>query len=195
MHSSEAKIVNENLSHAFWAEMSACEHFVQIYEADGVFMDTLAGFIGGALSQGDGAVVIATPGHRQELDRRLTIMGLHVDRAKSADQFLSLDAEETLAKFMIDGWPDEDKFADVVRNILQRAAGDGRKVRAFGEMVALMWAHGYHAATVRLEHLWHHLCQRESFALFCAYPKSGFTENPSESIARVCAEHSRVFPT
>jgi hypothetical protein len=186
--------MNENLSHSFWAEMSPCEHFVQIYEADGVFMDTLAGFIGGALAQGDGAVVIATLTHRWELDRRLTIMGLDVDSAKSNDRFISLDAGETLTSFMVGGWPDEDKFTQVVRDILQRAGRDGRKVRAFGEMVALMWAQGYQAATIRLEHLWHQLCQRESFALFCAYPKSGFTENPSESIARVCAEHSRVFP-
>ena len=181
------------MSHAFWAEMSACEHFVQIYEADDVFMDTLSGFIGGAFRQGDGAIVIATPEHRAELDRRLVLMGFDLASAKRSDQFLSLDAEETLAKFMVNGWPDEDRFAVAVRDILARAGRSGRRVRAFGEMVALMWANGYQEATVRLEHLWHQLCQRESFALFCAYPKNGFTENPAVSIARVCAEHSKVF--
>jgi hypothetical protein len=185
--------MSERPSQTFWAEMSACEHFVQIYEADDVFMDTLAGFIGGALAQGHAAVVIATSAHRSELDRRLTIMGLNVEATKSNEQFLSLDAEETLTMFMVDGWPDDDKFTEVVRSILQRAGRDGRKVRAFGEMVALMWALGYCAATVRLEHLWHRLCEKESFSLFCAYPKSGFTENPSESIARVCAAHSKVL--
>ena len=178
---------------AFWAEMSPCEHFVQIYDADEVFMDTLTGFISGGLGLGHAAVVIATPAHRRELDQRLTAMGLDVAAARSQDQFISLDAEETLARFMVNGWPDENLFANVVSDILDRASHNGRKVRAFGEMVALLWAQGHCGATVRLEHLWHALCQKESFALFFAYPKTGFTETPSESIARVCATHSKVL--
>jgi hypothetical protein len=177
----------------FWAELSACEHFVQIYETDDGFLETLSGFIGEALRNGDGAVVIATPRHRFDLDQRLTDMGLDVSSAKASEQFLSLDAQQTLNKFMVGGWPDEEKFAELVKDILERVGRDNRKVRAFGEMVALMWAQGYEAATVRLEYLWQQLCQREEFALFCAYPKSGFAENPAESIARVCAQHSMVL--
>jgi hypothetical protein len=186
--------MNEHPTQAFWAEMSACEHFVQIYEADNAFMDTLTGFIAGALRQGEGAVVIATPAHRDELRWRLEVDGLDVSAAIRDDQLVLLDADETISRFMVNGWPDEDTFARIVRDILARAGRGGRRVRAFGEMVAVMWAQGYQAATVRLEHLWHQLCERESFVLFCAYPKSGFTENPAESIARVCAEHSKVFP-
>jgi hypothetical protein len=187
--------MNEHTSQAFWAEMSACEHFVQIYEADDAFMDTLAGFIGGALRQGEGAVVIATPAHRDQLKRRLEIDGFDVGAAQADDQLLLLDAEQTISQFMVTDWPDERKFASLVRDILARAGRGGRVVRAFGEMVAVMWAGGYCAATVRLEHLWHQLCMQESFVLFCAYPKSGFTEHPAETIARVCAQHSKVFPT
>jgi hypothetical protein len=178
---------------AFWAELSACEHFVQIYEADDVFVDTLVGFVSGGLKEGHAAVVIATPVHRQELERRLTEMGLDVAAARACDQFICLDAEETLAKFMVDGWPDKDRFTSVVSDLLDRARRNGRQVRAFGEMVAVMWAKGYHGATVQLEHLWQHICQSESFALFCAYPKAGFTENASASIAKVCAAHSKVL--
>lgn len=186
--------MNGRVSQTYWAEMSACEHFVQIYETDDVFMDTLTGFIAGALRQGEGAVVIATPAHRAELKRRLNVDGFDVATAVRDDRFLLLDAEETIAQFIVDGWPDENKFSAVVRDILARAGRNGRHIRAFGEMVAIMWAKGYCAATVRLERLWQQLCEKESFALFCAYPKSGFTENPTESIARVCAEHSKVFP-
>jgi hypothetical protein len=31
-------------ANVFWSEMSACEHFVQIYESEEVFMDILASF-------------------------------------------------------------------------------------------------------------------------------------------------------
>jgi hypothetical protein len=190
---SEIRLGAHSNVNAFWAELSACEHFVQIYEADDVFIDTLVGFVSGGLKEGNAAVVIATPVHRRELERRLTAMGLDVVAARARDQFICLDAEETLAKFMVDGWPDENRFAAVVSDVLERARRDGRQVRAFGEMVAVMWAKGYHGATVRLEHLWHHICQRESFALFCAYPRAGFTENASASIAQVCAAHSKVL--
>jgi hypothetical protein len=173
--------------------MSACEHFVQIYEADGAFMDTLAGFISGGLTTDQAAVVIATRGHRQELDKRLMALGIDVDAARAKDQLISLDAEETLATFMVGGWPDSDLFKTAVTGILGRATRAGRKVRVFGEMVALLWAKGECGATVRLEYLWHQICQDESFALFCAYPKVGFTEDPSQSIARVCAAHSKVL--
>jgi len=185
--------MKEHHADAFWAEMSACEHFVQIYEADDVFMDTLTGFISGGFSPGHSAVVIGTPAHRDELDRRLMAMGFDIAGARERDQFISLDAKETLSKFMVNGWPDDARFKAVIADILDRATQGGRKVRAFGEMVAVMWAEGQCAATVRLEHLWHQICQDEPFALFCAYPKAGFTEDPVESIARVCAVHSRVL--
>ena len=178
---------------AFWAEISACEHLVQIYESDDVFMDTLAGYVAGGLRAGQGVIVIATPDHRQELDERLRAMGLDLVGAKECDQFIVVDAQETLANFVTDGWPDEKLFTDVVTDLLRRAGSNGRKVRAFGEMVALLWAKGHVGATVRLEHLWHELCAQESFSLLCAYPKIGFTEHPKESLARVCALHSKVL--
>jgi hypothetical protein len=95
---------------------------------------------------------------------------------------------------MVNGWPDGRRFSSLITGVLKRASENGRKVRAFGEMVALMWAKGQCGATVRLEQIRAHLCQRESLPLFCAYPMGGFTEDASESIARVCATHSKILP-
>ena len=176
----------------FWGEMSPCEHSVQIYEDDDCFLDALEGFAGGALRTGDAVVVIATPAHQASLDDRLKSRGLDLDAARARDQFIPLDAEETLALFMRNGWPDDTLFRRCVESILKRARGDGRRVRAFGEMVALLWAQGHSGATVRLEHLWHTLCLQEAFALFCAYPRSGFTRDATESIREICATHSRM---
>ena len=86
-----------------------------------------------------------------------------------------MDAQETLSKFMVKGLPDEELFTQVVTGLLERARNGGRRVRAFGEMVAVLWSQGHNGATVRLEHLWHKFCQTEAFSLFCAYPRSGFT--------------------
>lgn len=185
--------MEQRRAEAFWAEISACDHFLQIYEGDDAFMDTLTGYIAGGLRAGEGAIVIATLAHRQKLDERLIAMGLDLIDAKECDQFISLDAEEMLAKFAPGGWPDDQLFTDIVTDLLRRAGRNGRKVRAFGEMVALLWANGHAGGTVRLEHLWHDLCAKEAFSLFCAYPKIGFTEHPKESLARVCALHSKVL--
>jgi hypothetical protein len=55
-----------------------------------------------------------------------------------------------------------------VSGLLARARANGRRVRAFGEMVALLWEQGHHSATVRLEPQWGSFCRRETFPLFCA---------------------------
>jgi hypothetical protein len=49
-----------NRANAFWAEMSACEHFVQIYESEEVFLDILASFVTNALKEDHAAVVDAS---------------------------------------------------------------------------------------------------------------------------------------
>lgn len=175
----------------FWGEMAPCEHLLQIYEDDAVLLDTLTGFVAGGLQSGESAVVIATAPHLEELERRLAAAGVDVAAARSDDQFIALRADRTLARFMVQGWPDENRFNEVISEIVVRARGRGRRVRAFGEMVALLWAQGHVGATVRLEHLWNKLCKAEAFSLFCAYPKAGFTKDSVVSLADICAAHTR----
>lgn len=181
-------------SEVFWGEISPCEHLVQFYEEDGVFLDTLEGFVGGGLRAGESVIVIATPTHLQQLDERLNRSGIDMASACDRQQYLTFDADETLKSFMKDGWPNEELFFQVIRALLAPARKNSRKVRAFGEMVALMWARGEQGATVRLEHLWHELCATENFSLLCAYPKAGFTESSLTSLDEICAAHSRVLP-
>lgn len=177
----------------FWGEIAASEHVVQIYDEDGKFLDTLEEFVADGIAAGEGVVCIATSTHLHFLEERLRTRGVSVNIAKARDQYIPLDARETIAKFMVNGWPDEALFYGVVTDVLTRARGEGRNVRAFGEMVALMWAEGHTGAVVRLEHLWHSLCKKEGFPLFCAYPKAGFTQDVEESIRLICATHSRVL--
>ena len=179
------------LHDVFWGEIAPSDHLVQIYEHDEVFLDCLEGFVAGGLRTGDGVVIIATPPHLEALNERLLALDLDLDKFRSKDQYIDLDAEETLAKFMRGNWPDETLFRWLVADLLGRA-GNGRRVRAFGEMVALLWEQGHNGATVRLEHLWHSLCEEEVFSLLCAYPRAGFTKDATVSIREICEAHSRV---
>lgn len=176
----------------FWGEIPPCDHLIQIYNDDAVFLDTLEGFAAGGLRSGDAVVVIATTAHVDILEDRLKGRGIDIEAARIRDQYITLDAEETLSKFIVKGWPDEDLFKQLVADVIMRARGNVRRVRAFGEMVAVLWARGQNGATVRLEHLWHQLCQEHRFSVFCAYPNIGFTQSLSESMKEICSTHTRV---
>ena len=177
----------------FWGEISPCEHALQIYGDDSMFIDALEGFVGGGLANGESAIAIATPSHLAALEVRLEARGIDLAAARHERRYLGVPAERVLRDFMVEGWPDEERFFEVVTTLIAQVRGEGRRVRAFGEMVALLWAQGHAAATVRLEHLWNKLCRRERFPLFCAYPKAGFTGDPASSLRELCAAHSRVF--
>jgi hypothetical protein len=190
---------NERVSKAtdiFWGELAPCEHLLQLYEHDDIFLDTLEDYVCGGLRVGDAVVIISTARHAKDLTERLRQRGVDVEEERRNRNFILYNAEETLHSFVSDdGWPNDDEFYKVIGNILRRARGDeGRRVRAFGEMVAVLWDRGQNAATVRLEHLWHKLCQQErDFSLFCAYPKAGFTNYALKSLQDICALHSSVI--
>lgn len=178
---------------AFWGELAPCDHLLQIYEQDAALLDALAGFVAGGLAAGEAAIVIATEAHRTALEQRLAAVEVDLGQAIGAERYLAFDAADSLAQFIVADWPDEERFTRWASGLLRRARGPGRRVRAFGEMVALLWGGGNAAATVRLEHLWNKLCRSERFSLFCAYPAIGLTQELSKSIGDICAAHSHIL--
>ena len=179
-----------------WSEMSETEHFVQFYEADSFLLNSLSGYIGTALNAGEGAVVVATKAHRDGLEELLSENGLDVATAGVSGLYVSLDAAETLSKFMVDGLPEPERFTEVIGGIIAKTRHGRPRVRAFGEMVALLWADGNYPAAIRLEELWNDLQKTHSFSLFCAYPMNGFNgEKFVEPHGGVCSVHSRVIPS
>jgi hypothetical protein len=180
---------------AFWGEMAPCDHIVQIYGDDSVFLDGLEGFVGNALRVGESAIVIATATHLHALEKRMRDHGIDVERARNENRYIDRLAEDTLERFMVDGWPDEALFKQCVSELLALGRGPNhRKIRAFGEMVAILWARGKVAATLQLEMMWTRFCETQQFPLFCAYPKESFTKNAAESMVDICRAHSRVAP-
>jgi hypothetical protein len=178
----------------FWQHTSHCDHSVQVYEEEEAFLDTLEAFVMAGFRRNDAVIIIATPPHRAALAARLERNGIDVGRASMRGQYIVRDAGATLARFMFDGWPAEARFQATVEELIAKARQNHVTVRAFGEMVALLWDDGLHRATMRLEHLWTQLCQRESFPLFCAYPKATFGSGDAPAWREVCQAHTRVCP-
>jgi signal transduction histidine kinase/ActR/RegA family two-component response regulator len=187
--------VQDYAPHSDWRGTAEAEHFVQFYESDEYLLDSLSGFVGTGLGEGDGCVVVGTPEHREGLDARLRAYGIDVDTAAASGQYLALDAEEVLSKFMLAGRPEPGLFKEVVGGIIRRASAGRPRLRIFGEMVALLWAEGNHDAAIRLEGLWNDLHRTCTFMLFCAYPIQGFGgELLAGGLGEVCTAHSRVIP-
>ncbi|HVZ92972.1 MAG TPA: MEDS domain-containing protein [Phycisphaerales bacterium] len=189
----------------YWAELGPCEHHLQIYEDDDGLLHALEAFVAAGLRDREGVVVIATEPHRAALRTRLERLGLDLSVLAAHNVYMAIDADETLARFMVNGTeglvPDEKKFQATVSELFRQAAGvaegqplsAGRPVRAFGEMVALLLARGQTRATVRLEHFWQQLCRREAVSVFCAYPSDGFNKSDASSIKEICGSHTRLL--
>jgi hypothetical protein len=177
----------------FWGEIAPTDHVVQIYENDDIFLDALAGFVGGGINAGDCCIVVATPQHIALLEDRLRQHGVRVDTLIDDKRYMPFDAEQVLSQFMINGWPDERHFTKIASQMLEKARANNRKIRAFGEMVAILWSQGHYAATIQLEHLWNRLCKNEKFCIFCAYPKTGFTKDFTNSVKHICNAHSKMI--
>jgi hypothetical protein len=96
---------------------------------------------------------------------------------------------------MVNGWPEEKYFMEVVTGLMKRARQSGREVRAFGEMVVLLWQKGNSSGTIQLEQLWNKFCVIETFCLLCAYPKNGFKQDALASVVHICSVHTKLIRT
>lgn len=173
-------------------------HTVQLYRADEYLVKDLSRWMAIALKGGGSSVVIATKPHRAGIADHLQAAGIDVPREVARGRHIALDARETLAKIMRDGWPDAERFREVAGAVVDKAAAAARPlspgVYAFGEMVAELWAEQKVQAAIRLEQLWNDLAQTHAFHLRCAYPVSQFGEQgDGEKFLRICGEHSHVI--
>lgn len=166
-------------------------HVVQFYETEAYLASVVADFLGEGLMSGEAAVAIAASSRHDAVLARLRDQGVDVDAACASGQLGLLDAERTLARFMIGGMPDRRLFLQTIEPVLDAVGGEGRPVRAYGEMVDVLWQAGNHAGALRLEELWNELQRGRPFRLLCAYVMASFYRTGG-GLADVCGVHSHV---
>ncbi|HEX8882736.1 MAG TPA: response regulator [Candidatus Acidoferrum sp.] len=176
-------------------EFARC-HEVQFYSDDEVFLETIAHFIGAALKFGNAAIVVATKPHREMLLEGLKGQGVDVDALMQQGAYLSVDAADTLSTFMINDWPDADRFLESFGRLIESTSKAAKarhpRVAIFGEGVALLWAQGKREATIRLEQLGNDLAQTRKVDILCAYPFSLHIQEDQASFRAIRQEHSAV---
>jgi PAS domain S-box-containing protein len=174
------------------------EHVVYFYQESDSLLDSLSDFIGSALGAGNAAIIVASKIHLDGLQERLKARGLDTLRATRQGRYVALDASALLSQIIVNGMPDEERFAGTVGRAIARMTATLKSPRpeiaAFGEMVSLLWTEGKIEAAIRLEQLWNELAKRYSFSLRCAYPMAScHGEKNIQPLVRVCTEHSAAL--
>lgn len=169
------------------------DHWVQFYESEAFLTDRVASFVAEGLGLGESAIIIATEAHRAAFTQRLRGLVADLDLVIERGRLVLLDAATTLDRFMIDGSPDEHRFKQSVGDVLSslsRMSG-GQRVRAYGEMVDVLWQAGQHPAAIRLENLWNDLRTSVEFTLLCAYVIDSFYKGGG--LGEICDTHSHIL--
>ena len=166
-------------------------HVVQFYGRDEELTERVTDYLLGALAGGGVAIVIATPEHRREFETRLGQARVDLAAARDNGSYLAWDAAQTLSELMAADQLDGAAFDRVIGTVIAAAGANGRPVRAFGEMVALLWDDGLVNDAVQLEAMWEELGGRYPFSLFCGYRADSVTSD-MDAFAEVCRLHEEI---
>jgi hypothetical protein len=167
-------------------------HAVRFYKDAGSLAEIVCAFLAEGLTHGEPAVLIATAEHVEHFRRCFTSSGIDADDAITSGRLTILDAEETLKRFMHDGIPMAQPFAETISPVLRSVAAryPGVCVRAYGEMVDVLWRNGQTAAAIRLETLWNDLARTHDFKLLCGYAMGNFYKHSSTD--EITGVHSHI---
>lgn len=179
------------------ADLDSCgvdgTHAVQFHESDDELVSVVGGFFARVLQAGDAVLAIATPAHRMAFVEVIRAAGIDTGAAVEARRLVLLDASDTLDLFAPAGGMQRARFRDVIGGQIRAAGVSGRPVRAFGEMVSLLWERGEISAAMDLEAAWSDLAQDLPFSLLCSYPRQLFVDPASAAAFHdVCHAHSHV---
>ena len=159
-------------------------HLARLYRDSGELAESVALYLREGLAQGEAGVVIARPAHRSALAAKL-----------GSEAVVMLDAEDTLARFMANGMPQWQAFHAAIGGLIAELRLTHPAVRAYGEMVDVLWQRGSREAALRLEEYWNELGRLQTFSLFCAYrmdPCDPALYNGA--LQSICKVHSHTIP-
>jgi hypothetical protein len=167
-------------------------HAVKFYENPASLSRIVAEFLSEGLKNGQPALMITTPEHRAAIVDAFTALHIDADAAQANGTLLVLDASQTLTRFMINGMPDAARFHEVASAALSTlcAKRPDCTIRAYGEMVDVLWKQGHDAAAIRLEMLWNRLAMTHEFALLCGYSMGNFYKDAGR--AAIHHQHTHI---
>jgi hypothetical protein len=167
-------------------------HAVRFYDTDKSLCRLVAGFLGEGLAIGHAALVVATSEHRRGIIDELYARHFDVVRMHAAGDLVLVDARSLMSGFMVDNAPDTPRFMDSANRLFERIHRRRREVpiRAYGEMVDLLWKDGLDTAAIQIEMLWNRLARMRELSLLCGYSMGHFYKDAC--VTSICEEHTHV---
>lgn len=172
-------------------------HDVQFYRTDEYLIESVVGFLSEGIRAGQPIIVIATEPHRRALVEGLRNRGLDPDKLYSGQLSVWLDARETLNAFMESSTPNRELFYATVGSVFEGLVEKRYYlvVRAYGEMVDLLYKDGNSEAAILVEQLWNELANQYKYSLLCGYCMDNFLHDAGiEGFKRICDHHRGALP-
>jgi DcmR-like sensory protein len=166
-------------------------HAVRFYDSEAALCRIAANFLRDGLAVGQRALVIATPRHSLGIVAELRARELDVNALKAAGTLAVHDVEETLARFVVDGVPNAERFKETATAAIDKVRGPTRAtVRVYSETVDLLWKQGRDTVAIQVEMLWNKLARSNDFSLLCGCALGNFVEDTS--VQNVCRQHTHL---
>jgi MEDS: MEthanogen/methylotroph, DcmR Sensory domain len=149
----------------------AADHAVQVYDELAELAASVGRYLDAGFRRGEPAVLIATAAHRRVFAAELESRGWDIDQLEGKGLLVCRNGQDTLDAFMDGETPSAERFEQVVGGVIDDLAArfPDKTIRAFGEMVDLLWRQGNEAGAIALEELWNELAENRRFALLCGY--------------------------
>lgn len=167
-------------------------HVAHFYMDDDLLASSVADYAAAGLKGGDAVVLIAEPAHLSAFRDELRGRGVDPDHGPESG-IHRLDAEATLGRFMRGGRVVPELFTEVVGGTLSSAATGRAGVRAYGEMVQVLWQQGNVCGALALEEQWNELGRSLPFSLYCSYRGTLVAAGEEGALDASCRLHSAVI--
>lgn len=195
MYDTEHKAISSTSWKEVLSHTGPGDHVAQVYEDSDFFVDAVCHYVTSGLEQGEAVLLIMRDANWNRLERRLRDQGADPAAAIARGQLHVHEAAATLARLMKGGMPDAGLFSEFIGSALIQARWKYPRVRAFGEMVDILWQRGHRLAAQHLEELWNEAIRARGFSLFCAYRMDPLHEGTyGGPIENVCKAHTHLIP-
>jgi hypothetical protein len=173
------------------------DHLVQFYDKDEQLLVTKVGhYLFEGWRAGEALLVVGGPQRNSEIAEQFSALGIDAAAAVKSGRLVFFDAAEMVARLTVAGPPEWSRFDALVGSAVRDLKARHGALRAYGEMVGILWRHGQHAAAARLEEFWNRLMRDTAISLFCAYPIDVFgREFDMAGMEAILCAHTHLLPT
>ncbi len=169
-------------------------HPCHFYSDDAALATTVASFLAPAFREGQAVVAFGTPGHLAAIEKRLRSERHDVDGARARGQYQTFDAQAALESLVVGELPVQERFEEIIGSRVELAAREFGAVRAFGEIVSLLWRDGKRQAALRLEEMWNEAIGLHPLSLLCGYNVRSFTSaHDAAGVTGIISAHTNVL--